>query len=45
MKSKLIENLYVAGDVLDLDRPSGGFSLQICWTTGYIAGKSVGVVK
>jgi predicted Rossmann fold flavoprotein len=45
MKSELIKNLYVAGDVLDLDRPSGGFSLQICWTTGYIAGKSVGVVK
>ena len=40
MGSKLYDNLYVAGDVLDFDRPSGGFSLQLCWTTGYIAGKS-----
>lgn len=38
MRSKLYENLYLAGDILDFDRPSGGFSLQICWTTGYIAG-------
>lgn len=40
MGSKLYSNLYLAGDVLDFDRPSGGFSLQLCWTTGYIAGKS-----
>ncbi len=39
--SKLYSNLYLAGDILDFDRPSGGFSLQLCWTTGYIAGKSV----
>ncbi len=38
MRSKLYNNLYLAGDMLDFDRPSGGFSLQICWTTGYIAG-------
>lgn len=38
MRSKLYENLYLVGDILDFDRPSGGFSLQICWTTGYIAG-------
>jgi hypothetical protein len=42
MKSKLYENLYFSGDVLDFDRQSGGFSLQLCWTTGYIAGKSAG---
>lgn len=42
MRSKKIENLYLAGDILDFDRPSGGFSLQICWTTGFIAGKSAG---
>ena len=42
MKSKLFDNLYFAGDVLDFDRQSGGFSLQLCWTTGYIAGKSAG---
>ncbi len=40
MGSKLYDNLYFAGDILDFDRPSGGFSLQLCWTTGYIAGKS-----
>ena len=42
MRSKKIENLHLAGDILDFDRPSGGFSLQICWTTGFIAGKSAG---
>lgn len=40
MKSKLYENLFFVGDILDFDRPSGGYSLQLCWTTGYIAGKS-----
>ena len=39
MRSKKIQNLYFAGDILDFDRPSGGFSLQICWTTGFVAGK------
>lgn len=38
MQSKLFNNLYVVGDVLDFDRPSGGFSLQICWSTGFVAG-------
>jgi len=41
MRSKLIDNLYVTGDLLHLNRNSGGYSLQICWTTGYIAGTSV----
>lgn len=40
MSSRLYNNLYLIGDILDFDRPSGGFSLQLCWTTGYIAGKS-----
>jgi predicted Rossmann fold flavoprotein len=40
MKSKLFDNLFFVGDLLDFDRPSGGFSLQLCWTTGYIAGKN-----
>ncbi|MFA6227328.1 MAG: NAD(P)/FAD-dependent oxidoreductase [Candidatus Paceibacterota bacterium] len=40
MGSKLYDNLFFAGDILDFDRPSGGFSLQLCWTTGYVAGKS-----
>ena len=42
MKSKLIDNLYFAGEILDLDGPTGGYNLQVCWTTGYIAGESIG---
>jgi len=42
MKSKLIDNLYFAGEILDLDGPTGGYNLQVCWTTGYIAGESAG---
>ena len=38
MKSKICENLYFAGEILDLNGPSGGFNLQICWSTGYAAG-------
>ncbi len=38
MRSKLFENLFLIGDVLDFDRPSGGYSLQLCWTTGCVAG-------
>lgn len=38
MRSKLVDNLYFAGEVLDLDGPSGGYNLQICWSTGYAAG-------
>jgi len=40
MQSKLFANLFLAGDILNFDRPSGGFSLQICWTTGYLAGEN-----
>lgn len=39
MRSKHLDNLFITGDLLDIRRPSGGFSLQLCWTTGYIAGK------
>ena len=38
MRSKLIGSLYFAGEILDLDGPTGGFNLQVCWTTGYLAG-------
>lgn len=41
MRSKLYENLFIVGDLLDINRPSGGYSLQLCWTTGYAAGSSV----
>jgi predicted Rossmann fold flavoprotein len=39
MQSKIIENLYLAGEVLDLDGPTGGFNLQVCWATGYTVGE------
>lgn len=39
MKSKLYDNLFLIGDILDFDKISGGYSLQLCWTTGYVAGK------
>ncbi|HOZ53419.1 MAG TPA: NAD(P)/FAD-dependent oxidoreductase [bacterium] len=39
MKSKIINNLYIAGEILDLNGPTGGYNLQVCWTTGYIAGE------
>ena len=39
MRSKKIENLFLTGDILHITRPSGGYSLQLCWTTGFVAGK------
>ncbi|OHA80756.1 MAG: hypothetical protein A2675_01245 [Candidatus Yonathbacteria bacterium RIFCSPHIGHO2_01_FULL_51_10] len=42
MSSKLCPNLYLLGDVLNINRPSGGFSLQLCWTTGFVAGTEAG---
>lgn len=41
MQSRLIPNLYLVGDVLNIDRPSGGYSLQLCWTTGFVAGSNI----
>lgn len=41
MQSKLCENLYCAGEILDIDGITGGFNFQAAWTTGYIAAKSV----
>jgi len=38
MTSRLFPNLYLIGDTININRPSGGFSLQLCWTTGWIAG-------
>lgn len=40
MRSKLISNLYFAGEIIDLDGPTGGYNLQLCWSTGYLAGVS-----
>lgn len=43
MESKLIRGLYFAGEILDIDGRTGGFNLQIAWSTGYLAGRSVPV--
>ena len=40
MRSKLIQGLYFAGEVMDLDAYTGGFNLQIAWSTGRLAGIS-----
>lgn len=41
MRSKKYANLYITGDLLHIRRPSGGYSLQLCWTTGWVAGSAV----
>lgn len=41
MESKKIHNLFFCGEVLDLDAVTGGYNLQIAWSTGYLAGSSV----
>ena len=40
MESRLAPGLHIIGDLLDINRPSGGYSLQLCWTTGWIAGSA-----
>ena len=40
MESKKLKGLYFAGEVLDLDGVTGGFNLQIAWSTGMLAGRS-----
>ena len=41
MESKLVEGLYFIGEVLDLDALTGGFNLQIAWSTAYAAGNNI----
>jgi predicted Rossmann fold flavoprotein len=45
MESKLIQNLYFAGEVIDVDALTGGFNLQIAFSTGYKAGKSAATIN
>lgn len=40
MKSKLIDNLFFAGEIINLQGPTGGYNLQLCWSTGRLAGES-----
>ena len=41
MESKLVNNVYFVGELLDLDALTGGFNLQIAWSTAYLAGNSI----
>lgn len=43
MQSKLVKGLYFAGEVLDVDAFTGGFNLQIAFSTGYVAGSSIDI--
>lgn len=45
MESKLTRNLYFAGEVIDVDAYTGGFNIQIAFSTGYLAGKNLQEVK
>ena len=38
MESKILPNLYFAGEIIDVDALTGGFNLQIAYSTGYLAG-------
>ena len=40
LQSKIIDNMFFAGEILDIDGPSGGYNLQVAWSTGYLAGQS-----
>ncbi len=40
MKSKLVENLFLAGEIINLHGSNGGYNLQLCWSTGFLAGRS-----
>jgi len=45
MACKKVSNLAVGGDLLDINRPSGGYSLQLCWATGWVAGTAAGEAR
>ncbi len=40
MASKIVPNLFFAGEIIDVDGPTGGYNLQECWSTGFIAGSA-----
>ena len=40
MQSKIIKDLYFAGEIIDVDAYTGGYNLQIAFSTGYLAGKN-----
>ena len=44
MESKIIKKLFFAGEMIDVDALTGGYNLQIAWSTGHLAGQSVNEV-
>ncbi len=44
MESKVLPNLYFAGEIIDIDADTGGYNLQIAWSSGYVAGQSAAVI-
>lgn len=44
MQSKIVPNLFFAGEVMDVDGITGGFNFQHAWTSGWIAGKAIGEI-
>ncbi len=42
MESKLVEGLYIAGELLDIQADTGGYNLQAAFSTGWVAGRSAG---
>ena len=45
MQSKIVPNLFFAGEVMDVDGITGGFNFQHAWTSGWIAGKMIGEIS
>ena len=45
LESKLIKNLYFAGELMDVDGDCGGFNLQWAWSSGYIEAKSAKITR
>ena len=45
MESKMVKGLFFAGEVLDIDAETGGFNLQVAWSTGHLAGESAGTIS
>jgi hypothetical protein len=40
MESKIVKNLYFAGEIIDADADTGGYNLQIAWSTGWLAAEA-----
>ena len=40
MESKIVKGVFFAGEILDVDAVTGGYNLQIAWSTGYLAGQN-----